>query len=102
MPPALPQFGALWLDSVFIPFDNATSWTDKKGKKFIYKDQTLKYQVTCSLKSQSLAASLKKLNLVIGTDYRTGMPIRVTINAGAQTFTQSILLDKHGKYKQPK
>ncbi len=101
-PPPLPGFGALWLDGVFTAFDNPALWLDKNGKKYVYRDKALKYKCTYTLKKQSVAAAVKNLALAAGTDYRTGVPVRVTVNLGARTCSEVITLDARGAYKRPR
>ncbi len=82
--------------------DNTNFWTDKKGKKYIYKDKENKRTAKFVVKNQKGKFSAKKMLLDEGTDYTLMTNINVVINVGNQTLVETIQFDKKGKYKVPK
>ncbi len=102
VPDSAPDFGLIKIDNIFMSLDDASLWSDKKGKKFIYKDKANKCTAKYVVKNAKGNFKAKKLLLVEGTDYRLNTNITVVINVGNQTMVNTIQLDEKGKYKAPK
>jgi len=102
VPSSAPNFGIVQIDNVFMTLDDANLWSDKKGKKYMYKDKANKRTAKFIVKNQKGKFSAKKLQLVEGTDYRLNTNVPVIINAGNRTLIDTIQFDEKGKYKAPK
>jgi len=102
VPESSPNFGLVKIDNIFMPLDDVNFWSDKKGKKFMYKDKENKRTAKIVVKSQNGKFTAKKLELNEGTDYRLMTNIPVVINIGNQTLINTIEFDEKGKYTAPK
>jgi len=102
VPSSSPNFGLVQVDNVFMTLDDANLWSDKKGKKYMYKDKANKRTAKFIVKNQKGKFAAKKLQLNEGTDYRLNTNVPVIINAGNRTLIDTIQFDEKGKYKAPK
>ena len=102
VPGSAPNFGLVQVDNVFMTLGDANLWSDKNGKKYMYKDKANKRTAKFVVKNQKGNFKAKKLQLVEGTDYRLNTNVSVVINAGNQTMIDTIQFDAKGKYKAPR
>jgi len=102
VPESSPNYGFVKIENISLPLDDANFWSDKKGKKFMYKDKEKKLTAKIVVKNQNGKFTAKKLQLIEGTDYRLMTNIPVVINVGNQTIINTIEFDEKGKYKAPK
>lgn len=102
VPSAAPSNGLALVDGVALRFDDPALWVNKKGKKFMYNDKALKQKAKVVVKKGKGSVSAKKLQLVEGTDFRTGTPVPAGVNMGDESVAEIVTLDKKGKYIAPK
>ena len=96
------DFALLKVDQVVLPLNSTGLWTDKKGKKYMYKNKELGLKAKLVVKNGKGSFSAKGLSLVEGDDYHVGQPIPVTVHVTRESVLETLTLDAKGKYKAPK
>jgi len=102
LPQSAPNYGYIQIDNTIFKLSATNLWSNKKDKKYIYKDKQQKISAKITVKNKKAKFSAKKLQLVEGTDYRLNTNVTVVVNFGNQTLVESVQFDKKGKYKAPK
>ena len=102
LPTTAPDFGYIQIDNTVFKLGDTNLWSDKKGKKYFYKDKINKVTAKITVKNKKSKFSAKKLQLVEGTDYRLNTNVTVVVNFGDKTLVETIQFDKKGKYKSSK
>ncbi|MCK5851527.1 PD40 domain-containing protein [bacterium] len=102
LPTSVPKFGYIQIDNTFFTLGDTNLWSDKKGRKYMYKDKVNKISAKITTKNKKGKFSAKKLNLTQGTDYRLNTNVNVVVNFGDRTIIESVHFDNKGKYKASK
>jgi hypothetical protein len=98
-PDTLPDQGIVVYGSEMYLLDESAFWTDKKGKKYQYKDKKLKWKVSFKVKNNKGKVSLRKPIIFPGTTVVSTNQVPIAINAGDMTLVEIITPDTKGKYK---
>ncbi len=99
---AAPDYGYVQVDKAVFALSETNFWSDKKGKKYIYKDKASKITAKHIVKNKKGKFSAKKLSLTQGTDYALNTNVPVVVNFGNETIVETIQFDAKGKYKAAK
>ena len=95
----VPNYGLVQIDKTTFELSNTNLWTNKKDKKYIYKDKTEKITAKATVKNEKVKFSAKKLSLKEGIDYALNTNVPVAVNFGDQTIVETIQFDAKGKFK---
>ena len=96
---AAPNYGLVQIDKATFDLSNTNLWSNKKGKKYIYKDKANKITAKATVKNEKVKFSAKKLSLKEGSDYTLNTNVQVVVNFGDQTIVETIQFDAKGKFK---
>ncbi len=97
-----PNYGIVQIDKTAFVLSDTNLWSNKKDKKYIYKDKANKLSAKITVKNKKVKFSAKKLSLTEGSDYTLNTNVPVVVNFGNETVVETIQLDAKGKYKAPR